>query len=81
MSTKLTLTIEKQVIEKVKRYAKNQGRSLSELIENYLKAITTDEFNEGIEITPTVKSISGSFKLTKDFDYKKSLTDAFSDKY
>jgi predicted HicB family RNase H-like nuclease len=36
MSTKLTLTIEKAILERAKVYAKNTGRSLSELIENYL---------------------------------------------
>ncbi|MEO8762624.1 MAG: DUF6364 family protein, partial [Bacteroidia bacterium] len=31
MTTKLTLTVEKSVIEKAKSYASNTGRSLSEL--------------------------------------------------
>ncbi len=81
MSTKLTLTLEKSVIEKAKRYAKSQGRSLSSLIENYLKTITIDEVHDEIEITPVVKSISGSFKLPDDFDYKAALTEALTDKY
>ena len=81
MSTKLTLTVDKTVIDKAKRYAKKQGRSLSDLIENYLKTITTEEVTDDIEITPTVKSISGSFKLPDNFDYKKALTEALSDKY
>ncbi len=81
MSTKLTLTVEKSVIKKAKRYAKNHGMSLSDLIENYLKSITAEEVIDEIEITPTVKSISGSFKLPNDFDYKKALTDELSGKY
>ena len=39
MSTKLTLTIDKSVIKKAKEYAKSQGRSLSNLIEDYLKTV------------------------------------------
>lgn len=81
MSTKLTLTVEKSVIEKAKLYAKKQDRSLSSLIENYLKSITTEEIADEIEITPTVKSISGSFKLPENFDYKEALTDALTEKY
>ena len=81
MITKLTLTIEKSVIQKAKRYAKQKERSLSDIIENYLKAITEDEIDEEIEITPLVKSLKGSFKAPKDFDYKKELTSALSDKY
>ncbi len=40
MSTKLTLTLDKSVIESAKKYAKSQGRSLSNLIEDYLKAVS-----------------------------------------
>ena len=39
MNTKLTLTIDQSVIEKAKKYAKEKERSLSDLIENYLKLI------------------------------------------
>ena len=35
MNTKLTLTLEKEVIEKAKKYASENGRSLSEMVENY----------------------------------------------
>lgn len=39
MQTKLTLAIEQNIIKAAKLYAKNKGRSLSELIENYLKIV------------------------------------------
>jgi len=81
MSTKLTLTVEKAVIVKAKEYAKQKGRSLSEIIENYLKAITTEDHNESIETSPIVKSLRGSFKMPKDFDYREELTKALSEKY
>lgn len=81
MSTKLTLTIEKSIIQKAKKYAKERERSLSDIIENYLKLITEDQTAEEIEITPLVKSLRGSFKASKDFDYKEELTKALSDKY
>ena len=42
MNSKLTLTVEKSVIEKAKKYARSKGRSLSDIIENYLKSITSD---------------------------------------
>ena len=59
---------------------KKNKRSLSDIIENYLKAIT-QETDETIEITPLVKSLKGSFKAPDDFDYKKELTDILSKKY
>ena len=50
MNTKLTLTIEQTVIEKAKKYAKDKERSLSNLIENYLKALTKENDSNEIEI-------------------------------
>ena len=81
MSTKLTLTIEQSIIEKAKKYAHKKKRSLSDLIENYLKALTVDEPLTAHELTPIVKSLKGSFKRPKNFDYKKELTDRLSEKY
>ena len=40
MNTKLTLSLEKSVIEEAKSYAKKTGRSLSELVENYFRNLT-----------------------------------------
>jgi hypothetical protein len=40
MTTKLTLSIESSVIEQAKNYAKAHNKSLSRLIENYLKSLS-----------------------------------------
>jgi uncharacterized protein DUF6364 len=80
MNTKLTLTVDHSVIGKAKAYAKMKGRSLSDIVENYLKAITKEE-NIVEEISPFVESLRGSFKAPKDFDYKTELTKALSKKY
>ena len=80
MNTKLTLTIEQSIIERAKSYAKGKGRSLSDIIENYLKAITTEQ--RIVEnISPIVNSLRGSFKSPKSFDYKKELSKGLSEKY
>ena len=81
MNTKLTLTIEQTLIEKAKKYAKDKERSLSNLIENYLKALTNESDSNEIELTPIVKSLKGSFTAPKNFDYKKELTNRLSEKY
>jgi len=62
------LTIEKSVIQKAKKYVKEKERSLSDIIEKYLKAITEDEIGEKIENTPLLKSLKGSFKVPKYFN-------------
>lgn len=80
MTTKLTLTIEQDVIKTAKSYAQNKGRSLSELIENYLKTLVSKEKNKD-ELSPRVKRLVGAVKLPKDFDYKKELENAIAKKH
>ena len=81
MNTKLTLTIEQTTIEKAKKYANNKGRSLSDIVENYLKVITKEDDIEKIELTPIVKSLKGSFKAPENFDYKRELSKRLTEKY
>ena len=81
MNTKLTLSIEQSVIDKAKEYARNKKRSLSDLIENYLKALTSDEFSEGSHDAPIVKSLRGSFQAAEDLDYKQELSERLREKY
>ncbi len=80
MNKKLTLSIEESIIKKAKLYAKKKGQSVSDIIENYLKTITSDQ-DTIMDISPTVKSLKGSFKAPENFDYKKELTEALSKKY
>ena len=69
MSTKLTLTVEKSVIDKAKSYASKTGRSLSEIIESYLDTLVQHEQEE--DLSPRLKKIVGSIKLPKNFDEEK----------
>ena len=81
MDTKLTLTVEQSVISMAKLYAKHQERSLSDLIENYLKMLVKNVPKNDIALTPTIRMLKGSFRAPKHFDYKKELTDRLTDKY
>jgi hypothetical protein len=85
MNTKLTLTLEKDVIEKAKEYASKQGQSLSSLVENYFKHLTFDsekKENEGLKPLPeSFKRLEGILKYDKDFDYTEELTKALIEKY
>jgi len=81
MNTKLTLTIEQKIIEKAKEYAKQKNRSLSDLIENYLKILTDKEPDQENDLSPVVESLKGSFKPPKNFDYKKQLQERLENKY
>jgi len=81
MDTKLTLSIDKQIIEAAKKYARNTNTSLSNLIENYLVSITGKKTAAEEEISPLVKSLSGVIKPDKKSNTKKQYADYLAGKY
>ena len=85
MDAKLTLKLDKTVIEKAKVYAAEHQHSLSLLVENYLKAITKVEQEnkeEELEISSFVKSFTiGKGSVPEDFDYKKAREEYLTEKY
>lgn len=66
MTTKLTLTVEKAIIDRAKSYAKRTRRSLSELIESYLENITQEDHDT--DLSPRLKKLVGSVQLPEDFN-------------
>jgi hypothetical protein len=82
MNTKLTLTIEQEIIERAKSYAKEKNRSLSDIIENYLKILTKeDRKQKNNKLNPVVESLKGYFKMPKNMDYKEELGKRLEKKY
>jgi len=82
MNTKLTLTIEKEVIEIAKEYAKEKGHSLSELVENYFKLITVNRRKiKPKQLSYKVKKLRGIISTNENFNYKQTLTEELSKKY
>jgi len=83
MNSKLTLSINQIVIEEAKRYAKSSGKSLSSIVEEYLKSIALkEEINKKKSSLKIVRELKGSVKLPKDFtSYKEILQDALLEKY
>jgi len=82
METKLTLRLNDRVIERAKKYAKEQNTSLSKMIEAYLDSLTQEKsLDRETDITPLIKSLSGVIDLPADFDYKKEYGDYLTEKY
>jgi len=79
MATKLTLTVEKSVIERAKSYAKKTGRSLSEIIENYLASLTQERSDT--KLSPKLGKIVGVIKLPNDFDEEAERRSALEEKH
>lgn len=79
MNTKLTLNLDKGVIEQAKSYAKINRVSLSKLIENYLGSLTKRS-DKKHKISPLVESLSGVIP-SGNYDDKKDYKDYLSAKY
>ncbi len=84
MDTKLTLKLDKYVIDKAKKYASSQKRSLSRLVESYLKTLVdadNQQLEGDIKISPFVKSMQTGVNIPADLDYKKIYGDHLIEKY
>jgi hypothetical protein len=84
MDTKLTLKLDKFVIDKAKDYAATHKRSLSRIIESYLRSLINQKDskeNEDIQISPFVKSMATGVNIPSDFDYKKEYGEYLTQKY
>jgi len=80
MDKKLTLSLDRTIIERAKTYAQSNNISLSKLIESYLSSLTS-HISNGTEITPLVESLSGVISLDKDFDEKSAYKKYLIEKY
>lgn len=81
MDTKLTLKLNKKVIEKAKKYAFEKDISLSRLVENYLQSLTGEQKDEEQEISSFVKSLAADSKIPVDLDYRKEYLDHLDEKH
>jgi hypothetical protein len=81
MTTKLTILVDESIIDDAKLYAKKQGRSVSKIVEEYLKNITSTNKKNEKKLDPLVESLWGSIKLNESDDYSDLLKDALMEKY
>lgn len=82
MNTKLTLSLDKAIIEEAKKFASEKGSSLSELVENYFKLlIEKDELTKTPIISKKVSRLRGLLKTDIDFDYKEILEEEIIKKH
>lgn len=58
MQTKLTVRVNQHLIQEAKRYAREQGVSLSRLIENYLRTLVATQ-DDPYSTTPILDRLSG----------------------
>jgi hypothetical protein len=69
---KLTLSPDKRVVLRAKRYAKRQGVSVSEMVEGYLAEIA-EPSSSATGAAPTLRSVRGALKRADIDVYREHL--------
>lgn len=78
MNTKLTLNLDKEIIEEAKTYAKIHRVSLSKLIENYLNSLTRKS-KKNTSVSLLVESLTGI--IPNDYDEREDYRNYIDKKY
>lgn len=79
MTTKLTLSINSDILEKAKKFLRSENQSLSSLVEDYFRVLINTKQTRGEE-TPIVSQLTGIAK-TPYRDAKKTIVDYLQEKY
>ena len=81
MQTKLTLSLNNDIIADAKAYARGRHTSLSVLVENYFRFLTEKNIKKTKTVSQLVNELSGIIELPDNFDSKKKYTDYLTEKY
>ena len=80
MTSKLTLSIDKNTIEKAKAVSRRKGKSLSKLVEEYLNSLSMKTTEDENPIASIRKIMKGKI-INQDIDWKKEKADRLKRKY
>jgi Family of unknown function (DUF6364) len=78
MKARLNLTIDKQIVEKMKQHARQRKMSLSQLVEQYFQSLITTRKRKSIR---DIMDQLPKPKLPLDIDYRKEYYEAKGKKY
>ena len=79
MQTKLTLRIDGAVIERAKAYSKVSGKSVSQIVADYLALLPSRPGEQGARPMPTVRSLRGLLRGANldEADYRRHLEERY----
>lgn len=75
MQTKLTLRLEEQLIEQAKSYAARAGKSVSQVVAEYFRLLTSEKTPSPQPSTPITRSLRGLLRGSEldEKDYRNYL--------
>ena len=75
--SKLTLSVDPDVISRAKRYAKRRGVSVSAMVEAYLAAVAGTTTLTSKDLPPVLRSIRGILKKADIESFRAHLVDKY----
>ena len=79
-SVKLTLSVDGNLIDRAKRYARRHDRSLSDLVSSCLRQITADE-RDADDVDPLVRDVADEIPMDQVADLDDAKYQHLKDKY
>lgn len=79
MATKLTLTLDKEIIKVAKAYARKNNISLSGIVELYFKTLSTG--TSDFRIGPLTRELSGIASVSTTKSDKELLKEALNERF
>ncbi len=79
MATKLTLRIDEELIERAKVYSRETGKSVSQLVADYLAALPDRQGAEPVSQTPIVRALRGMLRgaVLDELEYRRHLEEKY----
>ena len=79
MQTKLTLRLEEELIEQAKSYASRTGKSVSQLVADYFRLLTSGKKEPAPPSAPITRSLRGLLRDSQldEKEYRKYLEDKY----
>lgn len=73
MTTKLTLSIDEEIVKKAKRISQFRGKSVSKIIEEYISALPEKELKKAASIREISNMLKEGISIPGDVNYKEFI--------
>ena len=79
MQTKLTLRLDERLIKQAKKYARQTGKSVSQMVADYFTLLGPSEMRDNSQYTHTVQSLKGVLRSggVDEEDYRRHLGEKY----
>jgi hypothetical protein len=62
MTTKVTVQIDAEVARSARQYSERRGRSLDQMVSDFLRTVSSEETERTMPLTPIVRELKGALK-------------------